>query len=64
MLAEASTTEISKEKKPESFAENANVARQGGHVAGTARKEIEAQTGKSIVSSDNAAVLRLGNKKD
>jgi len=64
MLAEASTTEISKEKKPESFAENATVARQGGHVAGTARKEIEAQTGKSIVSSDNAAVLRLGNKKD
>jgi len=39
------------------------VARQGGHVAGTARKEVEARTGKSIVSSDNAAALRLGNKK-
>ncbi|PIP02334.1 MAG: hypothetical protein COW18_07385 [Zetaproteobacteria bacterium CG12_big_fil_rev_8_21_14_0_65_54_13] len=64
MLAEASTTEISKEAKPESFAENETIARQGGHVAGTARKEIEARTGKSIVSSDNAAVLRLENKKE
>jgi len=64
MLAEASTTEISKEKKPQSFVENATIAKQGGHVAGTARKEIEARTGKSIVSSDNAAVLRLGNKTD
>jgi len=57
MLAEASTTEISKETKPESFAENETVAKQGGHVAGTARKEIEARTGKSIVSSDNADAL-------
>jgi len=63
MLAEASTTEISKETKPESFAGNETVARQGGHVAGTARKEIEARTGKNIVSSDNAAALRLENKK-
>jgi hypothetical protein len=63
MLAEASTTEISKENKPESFADNATVARQGGHVAGTARKEIEAQTGKSIVSAENAGALRLGHKK-
>jgi len=63
MLAEASTTEISKETKPESFAENEIVARQGGHVAGTARKEIEARTGKNIVSSNNAAALRLENKK-
>jgi len=62
MLAEASTTEISKKKKPESFDENKAVAQQGGHVAGTARKEIEAQTGESIVSSDNAAALRLENK--
>ncbi len=62
MLAEASTTEISKKKKPDSFDENKAVARQGGHVAGTARKEIEAQTGESIVSSNNAAALRLENK--
>jgi len=63
MLAEASTTEISKKKKPQSFDENKTVARQGGHVAGTARKEIEAQTGESIVSAENANVLRLGHKK-
>jgi len=59
MLAEASTTEISKKKKPASFDENKAVAQQGGHVAGTARKEIEAQTGESIVSPDNAHALRL-----
>jgi len=63
MLAEASTTEISKKKKPASFDDNKTVARQGGHVAGTARKEIEAQTGESIVSSENAHTLRLENKK-
>ncbi|HUV49901.1 MAG TPA: Bro-N domain-containing protein [Anaerolineae bacterium] len=63
MLAEASTTEISKKKKPKSFPQNKEVARQGGHVAGTARKEIEAQTGKSIVSPENAAILRLENKR-
>jgi hypothetical protein len=63
MLAEASTTEISKKKQPESFEENKAVAKQGGHVAGTARKEIEAQTGEPVVSPENAADLRLGNKK-
>ena len=63
MLAEASTTEISKKKKPKSFPQNKEVARQGGHVAGTARKEIEAQTGESIVSPENAANLRLENEK-
>ncbi|MBT4287425.1 MAG: hypothetical protein HOD92_08795 [Deltaproteobacteria bacterium] len=62
MLAEASTTEISKNKNPSSFIENKVIARQGGHVAGTARKEIESQTGKSIVSSENAVDLRLENK--
>jgi BRO family, N-terminal domain len=64
MLAEASTTEISKKKKPKSFPQNKEVARQGGHVAGTARKEIEAQTGESIVSPKNAANLRLENKRN
>ena len=63
MLAEASTTEISKKKQPESLPKNKEVARQGGHVAGTARKEIEAQTGESIVSPENATDLRLENKK-
>lgn len=59
MLAEASTKEISKKKKPESFDENIEVAKRGGHVAGTARKEIEAQTGKDIVSPKNADNLQL-----
>ncbi len=63
MLAEASTTEISKKKTPESFDENKTVARQGGHVAGTARKEIETQTGESIISPENATNLRLESRK-
>ncbi len=63
MLAEASTTEISKKKKPESFEDNKEVARQGGHVAGTARKEIEAQTGESVVSSESAADLQIKSEK-
>ncbi len=62
MLAEASTTEISKKKKPNNFIENKIVAREGGHVAGTARKEIESKTGESIVTSDNAGNLHLENK--
>ena len=57
MLAEATTTEISKEKLPESFAENKAIARQGGEVAGSARKDIEAKTGKSVISSQNAQQL-------
>jgi hypothetical protein len=54
MLAEASTTEISKKKKPDSLAKNKIVAKEGGHVAKTARKELEAQIGRSIVSPLNA----------
>lgn len=54
MLAEATTTEISKEKKPENFQENREVAKEGGTVAGNARKEIESKTGKKVVSSQNA----------
>lgn len=50
MLAEATTTEISKEKKPKSFTENKNIAKQGGTIAGNTRKEIEEKTGKKVVS--------------
>jgi prophage antirepressor-like protein len=50
MLAEASTTEISKIKKPKSFPENRRVARDGGGVAGVARKAIENKTGRSVIS--------------
>ena len=50
MLAEAPTTEISKERKPRTTAANRAVAAQGGRIAGNTRREIEAQTGKRIVS--------------
>jgi len=62
MLAEASTTEISKEKKPQGLDENRDIARKGGYAAKKARLEIEKQTGKSIVSSKNAK--ELGKKSD
>jgi hypothetical protein len=54
MLAEATTTEISKEKKPETFDENRKIAMQGGTIAGNTRREIEEKTGKRIVTSKNA----------
>lgn len=58
MLAEATTTEISKKTNPETFDENMKVARKGGEIAGNTRKEIEAQTGNKIVSPINAKVLK------
>lgn len=57
MLAEASTTEISKEKQPKGLTENKDIARKGGNAAKQARLEIEKQTGKPIVSSNNAKTL-------
>lgn len=54
MLAEATTTEISKEKKPKTFAENKTIANQGGTIAGNTRKEIEEKTGKKVVSELSA----------
>jgi len=54
MLAEATTSEISKEKKPKTLDESKMIARQGGTIAGNARKEIEAKTGKKVVSKLNA----------
>ena len=54
MLAEATTTEISKERKPRTIVANRIVAAQGGRIAGNTRREIEAQTGKKIVSRLNA----------
>jgi len=64
MLAEASTTEISKKQKPEGFDENVKVARKGGHAAKQARIEIEKQTGESIISSENAKTLISGKEKN
>jgi len=54
MLAEATTTEISKEKKPKTFTENKKIAKQGGTIAGNTRKEIEEKTGKKVVNKLNA----------
>jgi len=62
MLAEATTSEISKEKKPKNFDENKTIALQGGTIAGNTRKAIEAKTGKKIVSKQNAKKI-LANKK-
>ena len=53
MLGEASTTEIVKTQNPKGFLQNKKAAKQGGAVAGNARKELETRTGKKIVTSDN-----------
>ena len=58
MLAEASTTEISKEKEPQTFADNAKVAQEGGSVAATARKQLESKTGKKVVTPLNAKSIK------
>ena len=57
MLAEASTRDISKETEPEGFTANMDVARQGGEVAGVARKALEERTGKPVITEKNAAQL-------
>ena len=65
MLAEATTTEISKERKPETFEESQHVAQQGGQIAGNTRKEIETQTGKPLVSPLSAKdYLQLGDSEE
>lgn len=57
MLAETSTTDISKTEEPQNFSENRNVARKGGEVAGIARKALEDRTGKPVISPQNATQL-------
>ena len=57
MLAEATTTEISKQKAPSTFSENIAVAREGGEAAGIARKAVEERTGIPVITSKNAAQL-------
>jgi len=51
MLAETTTTEIFKKQKPRTFEENKRVAREGGEIAGNARRDIEKRTGKPVISS-------------
>ena len=55
ILAEASTTEISKAQNPQGYRESAEVAKKGGQIAGDARKKLEAQTGRSVISSEKAS---------
>jgi len=55
MLAEATTTEISRTEEPKTFKENNDIAQRGGSVAGIAREAAEAQTGKPVITSNNAA---------
>lgn len=57
MLAEASTTDISKAEKPETFSQNQDVAKRGGNVAGIARKALEQEIGRPVISEKNAAQL-------
>ena len=57
MLAEATTTELTKTTNPQGLEENKKVAKEGGSVAGNARKEIEQKTGKSVITSKNAVDL-------
>lgn len=64
MLAEATTTEISKENNPATFNENKKIAKKGGEIAGFTRQKIEAETGKKIVSPKNSKTIRIANTKN
>ena len=64
MLAEASTTEISKDKKPKTFGENKHVAKKGGEVAKAARLQLENTTGKKVVTKQNAKQLEQKKNKE
>jgi hypothetical protein len=64
MLAEASVKDISQSVNPETFEENKIVAAQGGNVANVARKELEAKTGKKVITATNAKVLLNSKNND
>jgi hypothetical protein len=63
MLAETATTEISAKREPKNLDENKIVAREGGSVAGNARRDIESKTGKSAITYKNAKMLREKENK-
>ena len=63
MLAETSTTEISKVRKPKNFNQNKKVAKEGGSVAGNARVDIESRTGRKVITSKTAKAFNLLVKK-
>ena len=62
MLAETATTEISQKKEPKNFTENRKVAKEGGGIAGNARKQIEKKTGKRVISAYNFKLAREQKK--
>jgi len=64
MLAEVSTTEITKEKSPQNFKENKSIAKQGGDVAKAARKKLEKTTGKKVITNKNAKNLIINDDND
>ena len=57
MLAEATTTELTKVENPQGLAENMKVAKSGGEVAGDARRSIESRTGRPVITNQNAKQL-------
>ena len=59
MLAEASTTEISKAENPDGFEESRDVAKRGGNIAGNARRELEQATGRKVISKKNSKTPKL-----
>lgn len=63
MLAEASTTEISKAENPDGFEESRDVAKRGGNIAGNARRELEATTGRKVISKKNSKTPDLLDEK-
>jgi len=63
MLGEASTTEIARNKDAQGFDENCDAAREGGSVAGNARKELESKSGRSVISRDNYLSLEQAASK-
>ena len=63
MLAEASTKDISQAVNPKTFDESKIIAKQGGNVAKVALKELEAKTGKKVVTSDKFLPEKIKNKK-
>lgn len=64
MLAEATTTEIAKDKKPHGLMQNMDIARQGAQATGLARKHIESQTGRPVITGRNVSALKkIGIKK-
>ena len=64
MLAEASTTEISRQKNPKGFGQSAKIAKEGGSVAKAARRELESKIGRTVISSERASDYLLPTGDD